>query len=92
VIICPLLTWTRELNCPVEEVRRLLRLLLACRRAAAAAAAGPAALAAPLLLLPPAIPPVMISAYMTFNLNPLPSGNSMPFRSITAAAAAEGVE
>jgi hypothetical protein len=68
-------------------VRRLLRLLLLRIIAAAAAAL--------LLLLPPALPllpPVMISAYITLSRNPLPTGNSMPFSSLTAAAAACGVE
>jgi hypothetical protein len=67
-------------------VRRLLRLLLLIIIAAAAAAA-----LLPLLLpAPPA--PVMISAYITLSRKPLPTGNSMPLSSLTAAAAALGVE
>jgi hypothetical protein len=70
-------------------VRRLLRLLLLRIIAAAAAAL---LLLLLLAVLPPPPPPVMISAYITLRRNPLPTGYSMPLSSLTAAAAALGVE
>jgi hypothetical protein len=54
------------------------------------AAAAAAALLPLLLPAPPAL--VMISAYITLRRKPLPTGNSMPLSSLTAAAAALGVE